>query len=72
MVGHTIAEVRKVLAAQRAEQPTELDELTQKLVDAGIATLAQNSASSTPTVIVRGRASLINDTMASDELLRIR
>ncbi|MGV8853391.1 MAG: heat-inducible transcriptional repressor HrcA [Devosia sp.] len=72
VVGRTIAEARKVLAAQRAEQRAELDELTQKLVDAGIATLGQDSPSSTPTVIVRGRANLINDTMASDELSRMR
>src|SRR5688500_6125236 len=44
VVGRTIAEARKVLAEQRAEQRAELDELTQKLVDAGIATLSQASS----------------------------
>ncbi|KFC68699.1 Heat-inducible transcription repressor hrcA [Devosia sp. LC5] len=72
VVGRTIAEARKALAEQRAEQRAELDELTQKLVDAGIATLSQPSASSQPTVIVRGRANLINDAMASDDLARMR
>ena len=72
VVGRTIAEARKVLSEQRAEQRAELDDLTQKLVDAGIATLSQPSATSQPTVIVRGRANLINDAMASDELLRMR
>ncbi len=72
VVGRTIAEARKALSELRAEQRQELDELTQKLVDAGIATLAQASPSSQPTVIVRGRANLINDAMASDELLRMR
>lgn len=72
VVGRSIAEARKILAEQRAEQRQELDELTQKLVDAGIATLSQPSATSQPTVIVRGRANLINDAMASDELLRMR
>ena len=72
VVGRTITEARKVLGEQRAEQRAELDELTQKLVDAGIATLSQASATGQPTVIVRGRANLINDTMASDELLRMR
>jgi heat-inducible transcriptional repressor len=61
-----------VLNERRAEQRAELDELTQKLVDAGIATLAEPGGSSAPTVIVRGRANLINDTMASDELMRMR
>jgi heat-inducible transcriptional repressor len=72
VVGRTLAEARKALSELRAEQRAELDELTQKLVDAGIATLAQASPSSQPTVIVRGRANLINDAMASDELLRMR
>jgi len=72
VVGRTIAEARKALSELRAEQRAELDDLTQKLVDAGIATLSQASPSSQPTVIVRGRGNLINDAMASDELLRMR
>ena len=72
VVGRTLAEARKVLNERRAEQRAELDELTQKLVDAGIATLAEPGGNNAPTVIVRGRANLINDTMASDELMRMR
>lgn len=72
VVGRTLSEARRVLNERRAEQRAELDELTQKLVDAGIATLAEPSGNNAPTVIVRGRANLINDTMASDELLRMR
>jgi len=72
VVGRTLAEARKVLAEQRAEQRAELDELTRRLVDEGIATLVEDEASPAPTVIVRGRANLINDTMASDELERMR
>ncbi|KKB13619.1 heat-inducible transcription repressor [Devosia geojensis] len=72
VVGRTLAEARKALAARRAEQRAELDELTQKLVDAGIATLSQPSPAGHPTVIVRGRANLINEAMASEDLMRIR
>src|SRR5690606_17980212 len=72
VVGHTISEARKTLLAQQAEQRAELDELTRKLVEAGIATLGQASEHAAPTVIVRGRANLINDTMASEELMRMR
>jgi heat-inducible transcriptional repressor len=72
LVGRTIPEARKGLLAQRDEQRAELDELTQKLVEAGIATLGQAAPSHVPTVIVRGRGNLINDTMASDELARMR
>lgn len=72
VVGRTIAEARKALSARRAEQRAELDELTQKLVDAGVATLAQPSPAGHPTVIVRGRANLINEAMASEDLIRVR
>ena len=70
-VGRTLSEAKLALQSQRAEQLAELDDLTRKLVEAGMAQLS-NNGQSTPTVIVRGRANLINDTMASEELSRIR
>ncbi|MBF0677329.1 MAG: heat-inducible transcriptional repressor HrcA [Devosia sp.] len=72
VVGRTLAEAQKILAERRQEQRAELDELTQKLVDAGIATLGKQSGASAPTIIVRGRGNLINDTMASEDLSRMR
>ncbi|NMA98862.1 MAG: heat-inducible transcriptional repressor HrcA [Phyllobacteriaceae bacterium] len=72
VVGRTLSEARRVLNERREEQRAELDELTQKLVDAGIATLSQSGSNGSPTVIVRGRGNLINETMASDELARMR
>jgi heat-inducible transcriptional repressor len=72
VIGRTIPEARRILGEQRAEQRAELDELTRKLVDDGIATLAQPSSAGQPTIIVRGRANLINDTMASEDLSRMR
>ncbi|MET3897651.1 heat-inducible transcriptional repressor [Devosia sp. UYZn731] len=72
VIGRTIPEARKILGEQRAEQRAELDELTRKLVDDGIATLSQPSSSGQPTIIVRGRANLINDAMASEDLSRMR
>ena len=72
VVGRTLAEARAVLDARRAEERAELDELTQKLVDAGIATLVEEGPMAAPTIIVRGRSNLINETMASDELVRMR
>ena len=71
-VGHTLAEARLALQGQRAEQLAELDDLTRKLVEAGMATLAGTGTAAPPTVIVRGRANLLNDTMASEELSRVR
>lgn len=70
--GKTIAEVRTAMRAQRAERVTELDELTQKLVDTGLATLSEGGGQQAPTVIVRGRSNLLNDAMESEELSRMR
>ena len=71
-VGRTLSEARQALQNQRASQLAELDDLTRGLVEAGMATLADTGSSMPPTVIVRGRANLLNDTMASEELSRVR
>jgi heat-inducible transcriptional repressor len=71
-VGRTLGEARTAVQARRAEQRAELDALANRLVEQGLATLATGSNAATPTVIVRGRANLINDAMASDELARMR
>mgnify|MGYP000865016584 CR=1 FL=1 len=71
-LGKTLSETRKAIQAQRDETLHELDELSRKLVEAGLATLADSGNASPPTVIVRGRANLINDTMASEDIHRVR
>ena len=72
VVGRTLAEARATLNAEAKKQSAQLDELTQKLVDAGLATLSNVANTSAPTLIVRGRANLINDTMVSEELAQVR
>ena len=71
-IGKTLAEARAAVAAQRTARIAELDELTQKLVDTGLATLSEGTTAQAPTVIVRGRSNLLNDAMESDELGRMR
>jgi heat-inducible transcriptional repressor len=71
-VGRTLNEAKLALQSQRAEQVAELDDLTRRLVEAGLAQLSDGGNASAPTVIVRGRANLINDTMASEEITRMR
>ena len=71
-VGKTLAEARAALREQRQERLAELDELTQKLVETGLATLSEGSAMQAPTVIVRGRSNLLNHAMESEELNRMR
>ena len=71
-VGRTLAEARAEVSRQRAERIAELDELTQRLVDTGLATLSEGNSTQAPTVIVRGRSNLLNDAMESEELSRMR
>lgn len=71
-VGKTLSETRKLLLTQREQMLAELDALTGRLVEAGLATLSGGPSAAAPTVIVRGRANLLADTMASEELNRIR
>ena len=72
VVGRTLSEARQALKEQRDEQLAELDELTRNLVEAGRATISDSGGAAIPTVIVRGRANLINATMESEELDRVR
>jgi heat-inducible transcriptional repressor len=72
VVGKSIAEARTALRAQHARSLAELDELTRGLVEAGLATLSAGTPTQAPTVIVRGRANLLNDAMQSEELTRMR
>jgi heat-inducible transcriptional repressor len=71
-VGKTLAEARTEVSRQRAARVAELDELTQRLVDTGLATLSEGTTQQAPTVIVRGRSNLLNDAMESEELGRMR
>jgi heat-inducible transcriptional repressor len=72
VAGRTVAEARALIRERHAQSLAELDELTRSLVETGLATLATNSTPQAPTVIVRGRANLINETMQSEELGRMR
>jgi len=70
VLGKTLQQARDIIFAKQQIDEAELDILTKQLVEAGLATISNNN--SKPTLIVRGRANLINDTMASGELARVR
>jgi heat-inducible transcriptional repressor len=72
VAGRTLRELRAHLQVQKTEQQAELDDLTQRLVDEGLATLTKPSDNDSPTLIVRGRANLIDDAMAREDLDRVR
>ena len=69
--GRTLAEVRAEIEAARLSAQAELDELTAKLVDAGLASWAGLKGESQQ-LIVRGQANLLDDLRAAEDLERIR
>jgi len=68
--GRTLGETRVEIEAARADAQRELDDLTARLVDAGLA--FWSGAEQTQQLIVRGQANLLEDPNARDDLERIR
>jgi heat-inducible transcriptional repressor len=66
-----LAEVRFDIEQSRAAAEAELDELTARLVDAGLAGWAEGLGP-TQQLIVRGQANLLSNLTALDDLERIR
>ncbi|MDB5592389.1 heat-inducible transcriptional repressor HrcA [Enterovirga sp.] len=70
IVGRTLGEVRQEVAERRAEMERELDAITARLVESGLA-LSVGGAE-TRQLIVRGQANLLDDLRAAEDLERIR
>jgi heat-inducible transcriptional repressor len=68
--GRQLSEVRAEIEAARGHAQAELDELTARLVDAGLASWAGIGEASR--LIVRGQANLLDDLKAIEDLERIR
>lgn len=71
VVGKTLKQAREAVRLQSESQTRELDEITSRLIDSGLASMI-DAESGGPTLIVRGRANLIDDAMASEDLARVR
>ncbi len=69
--GRTLGEVRTEIEAAEKLARLELDELTQRLVQAGLASWAGLEGDNQQ-LIVRGQANLLDDLRATDDLERIR
>ena len=69
LVGRTIAEARLNIGEELAAHRAELDQLTRKVVEAG---LASWSADKGGALIIRGQAQLLEDVTALSDLERIR
>lgn len=70
--GRTLAEARAELERRTAERQAELDLLTNRVVEAGLATWAGASEGRPQQLIVRGRANLLEDLETAQDLERIR
>lgn len=68
--GRSFDEVRLMVQKELDEHTAELDELTAKVVEAGLATPASDAGGGT--LIVRGQANLLKDLSAVQDLERIR
>ena len=69
--GATIAEARANIENELQSSKAELDELTQKVIQAGLAEWS-GSLDDRKSLIVRGQANLLKDLTAQDDLERIR
>jgi heat-inducible transcriptional repressor len=69
--GATIAEARANIESELQSSKAELDELTQKVIQAGLAEWS-GSLDDRKSLIVRGQANLLKDLTAQDDLERIR
>ena len=69
LIGRTLEEARAEIEEEIASNRTQLDELTSKLVAAGLASWAGGEGSA---LIVRGQANLLEDVTALTDLERLR
>jgi heat-inducible transcriptional repressor len=70
LVGHTMDEVKSLIAEDIEARRAELDELTARLVEAGLASWGGGGEGSA--LIVRGQAKLLDDVTALADLERLR
>jgi len=68
LVGRTLQQAQQVIATELATRRHELDELTQKVISAGVGVWSEGGGQ----LIVRGQVQLLNDVAALDDLERIR
>lgn len=71
LVGKTLVEIERTVRAQIQAHRAELDELTQSVVDAGLATWSEGRTGD-GVLIVRGQSHLLDNVTAFSDLERIR
>jgi heat-inducible transcriptional repressor len=72
LAGKSLEDARAQILGELTEQRAELDALTSKLVQQGLAEWAGQGALAAPSLIVRGQSRLLEDVTASEDLERVR
>jgi heat-inducible transcriptional repressor len=72
LTGRSLAEAREIIERDIAERRSELDVLTGKVVQAGLATWVGERSTDDGVLIVRGQAKLLDDVTNLADLERIR
>ncbi len=70
--GRTFQEARQFIEVELEARRAELDELTSRVVEAGLATWGGGGNGDGATLIVRGLANLLDDLQATEDLERVR
>jgi heat-inducible transcriptional repressor len=70
--GRTLGEMRTVVSAEIARRRAELDQLSQHLIETGVALWAEGPDGGRDRLIVRGRSHLLEDAADAAQLERIR
>lgn len=71
MKGRTLGEVRETIHADLRDRKAELDVAAAKLVEAGLAEWSGEAPGQGRSLIVRGRANLLEDAKAAEDLERV-
>ena len=72
LVGRTLDGAREEVQREIAEHRAALDELTTRVVEAGLATWTESDSGNDGVLIVRGQANLLDDVIAVADIERIR
>lgn len=72
LVGRTLGRTRKEVRKEIEEHRAALDELTTRVVEAGLATWSETDSGNDGVLIVRGQANLLEDVTAVADIERIR
>ncbi len=72
MEGHTVGEFKEIVSREVANNQAELDILSQKLIEMGVAMWADAPDGTPERLIVRGRANLLDENANEADLERIR